>query len=86
MIKLVNANSMGCVEYGNNNFFEVMRDTTTGEVGLMSHEEPLEENSDGTYTGDADSVDEYIDSIKDRDDFAELMKELLVVLINNQKT
>ena len=79
MITLKNASSLGCVDYGNNNFFEVMKDND-GTIGFMSHEEPANENPDGTYRGEADSLDKFIEDIKDRDDFADIVKDVILTI------
>jgi hypothetical protein len=79
MFTLKQAQSIGCIDYGNNNFFEIMKDSD-GTIGLMSHDEPPEENSDGTFSGEADTVEEFVDSVSDRPDFPEIMKELLSII------
>jgi hypothetical protein len=72
--------SLGSIDYGNNNFFEVMRDSG-GKVILCTHEEdPGEENEDGTWDSEGMSIGEFVDDISDRPDFVEIMGELMVIL------
>ena len=75
-----NGYSLGCVEYGNNNFNEVMREGDV--VGLFSHDDGGGvENPDGTYQVEGGmTVEEYIDEIKDRSDFVEILKELTILI------
>lgn len=71
-----NAVSLGCVDYGNNSFFEIMQNPD-GSIVLASHDDdPAEENEDGTWNGDGDSVETWLNDISDRPDFEDIKKEL----------
>ena len=81
-MKLYNAHSLGCIDYGNNNFFEIMRSGNT--VAMFSHEDDTlgKINPDGTYdVTDGITVDAFIEEVKDREDFSGIMKELCETLI-----
>ena len=63
--------SIGCFDYGNNNFFEVMKCEETGRVMFLSHEEDEDADESVMIT-----YEELIAEIAERDDFAELKVEL----------
>lgn len=76
-----NSVSLGCVEYGNNNFYEIMVDPS-GLVCLCYHGDPFTENPDGTFNCEGISIREFALEIKDRHDYEEVMKELCDALKN----
>jgi hypothetical protein len=79
MTTLKQASSLGDICYGNNNFFEVMKDVD-GTIAFMSHEEPCDENDDGTWSGEADSIEKFINDIRDRSDFTNIMAEVMHII------
>jgi len=77
---LKSCKSVGTIDYGNNNFFEVMVDKNH-KVVLCSHDDEYPaENPDGTYDSEGLSLNEFIEEIKDRDDFMEILTELMSIL------
>jgi len=83
MITLKNAQSIGCIDYGNNNFFEIMKDSD-GTIGFMSHGEPADDNGDGTWSCEADSITKFLADIKDRPDFDEITTNLMEIFNYNE--
>lgn len=80
-MELLNTKSIGCIDYGNNNFFEVMVDLN-GSVVLCSHDDGCsDENSDGTYDSEGMSIPEFVSSIKDRPDVNEILTDLFQLFL-----
>ena len=88
-MNLINATSIGCIEYGNDSIFEIMKgQNERGEscIGLMAHEDPTyTENPDGTFNGQADSLFDFIKSIESRTDYDEIKDELLDTCMRNAR-
>jgi hypothetical protein len=77
MVTVTKAESIGCVDYGNNNFFEIMVDHD-GTVGFMSHDDcDCSQNPDGTFSGEVDSVDKFLTDISDRHDYQDIVTQLI---------
>lgn len=78
--KLIKARSIGSIEYGNNNIFEIMRDQYN-EVVLSPHgEDPGTKHSDGSWDCEGITVADFIRLVADRPDFHEIMSDLRATL------
>jgi hypothetical protein len=80
--------SIGCVDYGNNNFWEIMKECNTGEIILESHDDPPGvEQDDGTQhrSEHALSLEQFLEEISDRPDYNEIVEDLQLSINNSVK-
>lgn len=75
MITLNNCYSIGCIDYGNNNFYEVMTDGL--RFVLVSHDEEVEMDDNGVCASATGlSIPAFMHDIHQRPDYQEIMDEL----------
>jgi hypothetical protein len=68
---------MGCIDYGNNNFFEIMMDSEHKVILCAHGDDPCEENEDGTFNCEGLTINEFLSQISNRSDYHEIVKELM---------